>query len=142
MTVQVGHLGGEYERWLQRPCAGQPRFFSSSLVENVTKTPWCGGLAYYFPVPRGSLSSCSHTTLRQRRWVVPLVWVPVVCALLLQVWRTTQRPFAQDCATVSAGLVAWQVRPGLSTSVMLGRVNVIDFISGGGVRHTPLHLPC
>ena len=40
MLVQVGSLGSAYQAWVHRPVKGAPRFFSSPILEHITKTPW------------------------------------------------------------------------------------------------------
>ncbi|KAK9803235.1 hypothetical protein WJX73_008181 [Symbiochloris irregularis] len=54
ILAQVGQLGPAYEDWVHKPLPGAPRFFQSSILEAITKTPW---------------------------WVVPTIWTPIVAAL-------------------------------------------------------------
>ena len=44
-AAQVGKLGpAAYQAWVHRPVQGAPVFFSSPVLEAVTKTPWCAAL--------------------------------------------------------------------------------------------------
>ncbi|RWR88660.1 dihydroceramide fatty acyl 2-hydroxylase FAH1-like protein [Cinnamomum micranthum f. kanehirae] len=54
LVFQVGHLGEAYQEWVHQPivCKEGPRFFASDFWEFLTRTVW---------------------------WVVPLIWLPVVC---------------------------------------------------------------
>lgn len=54
LVFQVGHLGEAYQDWVHKPIVSKegPRFFESDFLEFLTRTVW---------------------------WVVPLIWVPVVC---------------------------------------------------------------
>ncbi|RAL50214.1 hypothetical protein DM860_007888 [Cuscuta australis] len=54
LVFQVGHLGEAYEEWVHQPIASRegPRFFESDFWEFLTRTVW---------------------------WVIPVVWLPVVC---------------------------------------------------------------
>nr|GMD05407.1 dihydroceramide fatty acyl 2-hydroxylase FAH1-like [Ipomoea batatas] len=54
LVFQVGHLGDTYQEWVHQPIASKegPRFFESDFWEILTLTVW---------------------------WVIPLVWLPVVC---------------------------------------------------------------
>nr|GLL30083.1 dihydroceramide fatty acyl 2-hydroxylase FAH1-like [Ipomoea trifida] len=53
-VFQVGHLGESYQEWVHQPIPSRegPRFFESDFWEFLTRTVW---------------------------WVIPLVWLPVVC---------------------------------------------------------------
>lgn len=51
MLWRVGDLKEKYWRWIHQPYDGTLRLFESSVLENLTRTPW---------------------------WLVPLVWMPVV----------------------------------------------------------------
>ncbi|XP_024022798.1 dihydroceramide fatty acyl 2-hydroxylase FAH1-like [Morus notabilis] len=54
LVLQVGHLGEGYQEWAHQPIPTKesPRFFESDILEFLTRTAW---------------------------WVIPLVWLPVVC---------------------------------------------------------------
>ncbi|KAG6594413.1 Dihydroceramide fatty acyl 2-hydroxylase FAH1, partial [Cucurbita argyrosperma subsp. sororia] len=54
LVFQVGHLGEAYQDWVHRPIVSKerPRFFKSDFWEFCTRTAW---------------------------WVVPVIWLPVVC---------------------------------------------------------------
>ncbi|KAI4371849.1 hypothetical protein MLD38_010148 [Melastoma candidum] len=54
LVFQVGHLGENYQEWVHQPIVSKegPRFFESDFWEFLTRTKW---------------------------WVIPLVWLPVVC---------------------------------------------------------------
>ncbi|XP_068654403.1 dihydroceramide fatty acyl 2-hydroxylase FAH1-like [Aristolochia californica] len=54
LVFQVGHLGESYQEWVHQPIVSKegPRFFANNFLEFLTLTVW---------------------------WVIPLVWLPVVC---------------------------------------------------------------
>lgn len=54
LVFQVGYLGEAYSEWVHQPIVSKegPRFFANDFCELFTRTVW---------------------------WVVPLVWLPVVC---------------------------------------------------------------
>ncbi|KAK8918594.1 Fatty acid 2-hydroxylase 2 [Platanthera zijinensis] len=54
LVCQVGHLGEAYQEWVHQPIVSKegPRFFGNDFLEVLTRTVW---------------------------WVVPIVWIPVVC---------------------------------------------------------------
>ncbi|KMZ68892.1 Fatty acid 2-hydroxylase [Zostera marina] len=54
LVFQVGHLGDGYQEWVHQPIVGKvgPRLFASDILEFLTLTAW---------------------------WVIPVVWLPVVC---------------------------------------------------------------
>ncbi|XP_022146595.1 dihydroceramide fatty acyl 2-hydroxylase FAH2-like [Momordica charantia] len=54
LVFQVGNLGEAYQEWVHQPIVSRegPRFFKSDFWEFLTRTAW---------------------------WVIPLVWLPVVC---------------------------------------------------------------
>ncbi|GMN64433.1 hypothetical protein TIFTF001_033518 [Ficus carica] len=54
LVFQVGHLGENYQEWVHQPIATKesPRFFENDILEFLTLTAW---------------------------WVIPVVWLPVVC---------------------------------------------------------------
>lgn len=79
---QVGYLGTGYVQWMHHPVGGAPRFFRSSLLEAITKTPW---------------------------WVVPCIWVPITLALLARALSTWSDQPAAACSLILAGLILWQL---------------------------------
>ncbi|KAK2966444.1 hypothetical protein RJ640_009541 [Escallonia rubra] len=54
LVFQVGYLGEAYQEWVHQPIVSKegPRFFESDFWEFLTLTEW---------------------------WVIPLIWLPVVC---------------------------------------------------------------
>ena len=38
--MQIGRLGPSYMDWVHRPIPGSSRFFDSSILEYLTRTPW------------------------------------------------------------------------------------------------------
>jgi len=54
LVFQVGHLGESYQEWVHQPIVSKegPRFFENEFLEFLTRTVW---------------------------WVVPIIWLPVVC---------------------------------------------------------------
>ncbi|XP_057971853.1 dihydroceramide fatty acyl 2-hydroxylase FAH1-like [Malania oleifera] len=81
LVFQVGHLGQEYQRWVHQPIVSKegPRFFASDLLESLTRTVW---------------------------WVVPLVWLPVVCWFVSLSVRMGLTP-PQVAGTVGGGILMW-----------------------------------
>ncbi|KAL9688809.1 hypothetical protein QQ045_033233 [Rhodiola kirilowii] len=59
LVFQVGRLGEDYDKWVHVPIVSKkgPRFFGNDYLEMLTKTKW---------------------------WVIPMVWLPVVCMLVLR----------------------------------------------------------
>ncbi|XP_019711179.1 dihydroceramide fatty acyl 2-hydroxylase FAH1 isoform X2 [Elaeis guineensis] len=57
LVFQVGHLGEDYEEWVHQLIVTKegPRFFANDFLEMFTRTKW---------------------------WVIPVVWIPVVCWLM------------------------------------------------------------
>uniref|UniRef100_A0ACD6A5Q3 Uncharacterized protein n=2 Tax=Avena sativa TaxID=4498 RepID=A0ACD6A5Q3_AVESA len=57
LVFQVGHLQEHYQEWVHQPIVSKegPRFFRNDVMEFLTLTKW---------------------------WVVPVIWLPVVCWLL------------------------------------------------------------
>ncbi|KAL2943042.1 Dihydroceramide fatty acyl 2-hydroxylase FAH2 [Bienertia sinuspersici] len=57
LVSQVGYLGEAYDEWVHQPIVTKegPRFFANDMMEFLTRTRW---------------------------WVIPLVWLPVVCWLV------------------------------------------------------------
>ncbi|CAL1361419.1 unnamed protein product [Linum trigynum] len=54
LVFQVGHLGEAYDEWVHQPIVSRegPRFFANDVMEALTRTVW---------------------------WVIPTIWIPVVC---------------------------------------------------------------
>ncbi|OWM63774.1 dihydroceramide fatty acyl 2-hydroxylase FAH1-like [Punica granatum] len=81
LVCQVGHLREDYEEWVHQPIVSKegPRFFESDILEFFTKTRW---------------------------WVVPIVWVPVVCWFVsLSAGMGHSSP--QLILLVSTGVAVW-----------------------------------
>lgn len=83
LVFQVGHLGDGYQEWVHQPIVQKesPRFFASDFMESTTKTLW---------------------------WVVPLIWIPVVCWLQVIAIR---RGFPVDkfITTMPLGFLIWSL---------------------------------
>ena len=81
IVFQVGNLGKDYWDWVHQPEGGRPRFFSSSLAEACSKTPW---------------------------WIVPLLWLPIFTrALYIGAYGGGAGPW--EVATwLLIGIIAWQ----------------------------------
>ncbi|KAB2077992.1 hypothetical protein ERO13_A06G119800v2 [Gossypium hirsutum] len=81
IVFQVGHLGEAYEKWVHQPIVTKdgPRFFANDFCELLTRTKW---------------------------WVIPLVWLPVVCWL---VCISTQRGLTptEAALAVVGGIFIW-----------------------------------
>jgi dihydroceramide fatty acyl 2-hydroxylase len=82
VVFQVGLMGDSYWDWVHRPEPGQPRFFSSTLIEGVSKTPW---------------------------WVVPLLWVPIFTAAAAHSCIALGVAAIQLFTLLMAGVIAWQL---------------------------------
>jgi dihydroceramide fatty acyl 2-hydroxylase len=81
LVFQVGHLGEAYELWAHQPIVGKegPRFFANDFCESLTRTKW---------------------------WVIPLVWLPVVCySVYISVQMGLSPP--QLTITVIGGIFIW-----------------------------------
>ncbi|MBA0626747.1 hypothetical protein Godav_004352, partial [Gossypium davidsonii] len=82
----VGHLGEAYEKWVHQPIVIKdgPRFFANDFCELLTRTKW---------------------------WVIPLVWLPVVCWL---VCISTQRGLTptEAALAVVGGIFIWTLLEG------------------------------
>ncbi|KAK9866863.1 hypothetical protein WJX84_009766 [Apatococcus fuscideae] len=79
-SIQTSPAAG-YNDWVHSPEPGQPRFFISNPAEAVTKTPW---------------------------WVVPLVWLPIIAALLIAACRSYGHSALSTAGFSAAGLILWQ----------------------------------
>lgn len=82
LVLRVGTLGPAYWAWVGRPEKGHPRFFSSSLLERCTKTPW---------------------------WVVPCLWAPVYVAVAAHARAAYAWPLPHLAALLALGVVLWQL---------------------------------
>ncbi|KAL5731501.1 dihydroceramide fatty acyl 2-hydroxylase [Ranunculus cassubicifolius] len=62
IAFQVGHLGEHYQEWVHQPILGKdsPRFYASDFWEFFSRTAW---------------------------WVIPIIWLPVVCWFLYASFR-------------------------------------------------------
>lgn len=81
LVFQVGHLGKAYDEWVHQPIVSKegPRFFENDYLEILTRTKW---------------------------WVIPLVWVPVVCLLeLLSIQRGL--PPVEAAVVFVCGIFIW-----------------------------------
>lgn len=81
LVFQVGHLGEAYGEWVHQPIVSKegPRLFANDLCELLTRTVW---------------------------WVVPLVWLPVMC------WFVTKSlqmglSSSQAALAVVGGIFIW-----------------------------------
>nr|XP_027089493.1 dihydroceramide fatty acyl 2-hydroxylase FAH1-like isoform X1 [Coffea arabica] len=81
LVFQVGHLGESYQEWVHQPIVSKegPRFFGSDFWEFLTRTEW---------------------------WVIPIVWLPVVC------WFVSKsivmgHTLPQIALTVVTGIGVW-----------------------------------
>lgn len=126
---QVGHLGNSYLRWVHRPAPGQPRFFRSPALEYLTKTPWwvawldvhwdlqimlqhqfravCLSAEARFCLVTASGSCCFVVPVC--RWVVPLIWVPIILACLRRAFLGSHLHYSQPMLLVAAGVLLWQL---------------------------------
>lgn len=80
--MEVGKLGPAYWQWVHKPVPGKPRFFQSSVLENITRCPW---------------------------WLVPLVWIPIYAALSLRALQRYDVPLLQLAALQLQGIALWQL---------------------------------
>lgn len=81
LVLAVGHLGPKYWTWVHKPVPGKPRFFHSSILENITQCPW---------------------------WVVPLIWIPIYAAVSYIAVVSQQVDLVQLAALQLQGVVLWQ----------------------------------
>ncbi|KAG0604244.1 hypothetical protein M758_10G156100 [Ceratodon purpureus] len=83
LVFQVGHLGDCYQEWVHQPIVQKesPRFFGNDFLESLTKTIW---------------------------WVVPVIWIPVVCWCQVIAIR---RGFPVDklLTTLPLGIFIWSL---------------------------------
>ncbi|XP_047324628.1 dihydroceramide fatty acyl 2-hydroxylase FAH1-like [Impatiens glandulifera] len=81
LVFQVGHLEEEYQEWVHQPIVSKegPRFFENDILEFLTLTHW---------------------------WVVPLIWLPVVCWFVSKsVWMGYTAP--QIFLLMVSGIFVW-----------------------------------
>ncbi len=69
----------EYLVWIESPVTGQPRFFTASWAESLTKVKW---------------------------WVVPVVWLPIASACITAAFH--QFSIIMACFLCLFGLLTWQ----------------------------------
>eukprot|EP00878_Enallax_costatus_P010132 GHUV01010577.1.p1 GENE.GHUV01010577.1~~GHUV01010577.1.p1 ORF type:complete len:229 (+),score=25.17 GHUV01010577.1:506-1192(+) len=81
LVLAVGRLGPKYWTWVHKPVPGKPRFFRSSILENITQCPW---------------------------WVVPLVWLPIYAAASFIATVQHHVELAQLAVLQLQGVVLWQ----------------------------------
>ncbi|XWS11522.1 hypothetical protein CRYUN_Cryun37aG0005600 [Craigia yunnanensis] len=81
LVFQVGHLGEAYDKWVHQPIVSKdgPRFFANDFCELLTRTKW---------------------------WVIPLVWLPVVCWLVSTSIQRGLTP-TEVASTVVGGIFIW-----------------------------------
>ncbi|KMZ57746.1 Fatty acid 2-hydroxylase [Zostera marina] len=78
---QVGHLGEAYQEWVHQPIVSKegPRFFRSDVIEFLTRTIW---------------------------WVVPVVWLPVICYFTMKSIQMGHT-FPQISLILASGIFIW-----------------------------------
>ncbi|PON50316.1 Fatty acid hydroxylase [Parasponia andersonii] len=81
LVFQVGHLGEAYDEWVHQPIVSKegPRFFANDICELFTRTVW---------------------------WVIPLIWLPVVCWLVTMSVQLGLTP-SQAALAVVGGIFIW-----------------------------------
>ncbi|WRX27765.1 Fatty acid hydroxylase - like 10, partial [Theobroma cacao] len=81
LVFQVGHLGEAYDKWVHQPVVSKecPRFFGNDFCELLTRTKW---------------------------WVIPLVWLPVVCWFVSTSIQRGLTP-TQAASAVAGGVFIW-----------------------------------
>ncbi|XP_031267355.1 dihydroceramide fatty acyl 2-hydroxylase FAH2-like [Pistacia vera] len=81
LVFQVGHLGEAYDEWVHKPIVSKegPRFFANDFLELLTRTRW---------------------------WVIPIVWLPVVCWFVSISLRMGVAP-PQAAVSVVGGVIIW-----------------------------------
>ncbi|KAL9224388.1 hypothetical protein vseg_000425 [Gypsophila vaccaria] len=81
LVCQVGHLGEAYDEWVHKPIISKtgPRFFANDYMEMLTRTRW---------------------------WVIPLVWLPVICCLVYVSIQKDLTP-VQAATAVLSGIFVW-----------------------------------
>ncbi|XP_073117198.1 dihydroceramide fatty acyl 2-hydroxylase FAH1 isoform X1 [Elaeis guineensis] len=81
LVFQVGHLGEDYEEWVHQPIMSKegPRFFENDFLEMFTCTKW---------------------------WVIPVVWIPVVCWLVIKSVHMGHT-VSQAALMVVGGVLLW-----------------------------------
>ncbi|XP_057536525.1 dihydroceramide fatty acyl 2-hydroxylase FAH2-like [Amaranthus tricolor] len=83
LVFQVGYLGEDYDEWIHQPIVSKegPRFFANDILEILTRTKW---------------------------WVIPIVWLPVVC-YLVSVSLQRSLTAAQAATTLVFGVLIWSL---------------------------------
>ncbi|XP_057970814.1 dihydroceramide fatty acyl 2-hydroxylase FAH2-like isoform X2 [Malania oleifera] len=81
LVFQVGHLGEAYQEWVHKPivCKESPRFFENDVLEFLTRTVW---------------------------WVIPLIWLPVVCCCI-SVSIRMDHTLSEIALMVAFGIFIW-----------------------------------
>ncbi|XP_042386580.1 dihydroceramide fatty acyl 2-hydroxylase FAH1-like, partial [Zingiber officinale] len=81
LVFQVGRLGDAYQEWVHQPIISRegPRFFANNVLEFLTRTVW---------------------------WVIPVIWLPVVCWCLIQSFQMCNS-FPQLALMVMTGVFLW-----------------------------------
>lgn len=111
--MQVGHLGEDYEAWVHQPIVSKegPRFFESDILEVQIQRVYLKTRTF------SCLIDFSHLTLtevrsnwqfltRTRWWVIPIVWVPVVC-WFISVSAGMGHSASRLALLVVTGIFAW-----------------------------------
>jgi sterol desaturase/sphingolipid hydroxylase (fatty acid hydroxylase superfamily) len=80
LVLEVGKMGTAYWTWVHKPVLGKPRFFHSTVLENITRCPW---------------------------WLVPLVWLPIYIALSTHALQLGV-PMLQLVSLQVQGVLLWQ----------------------------------
>lgn len=80
LVLSVGRMGSHYWSWVNKPVAGQPRFFGPDWMESCSKTEW---------------------------WVVPALWLPVYTGFT---WVAAQQLAGNEVVSLQlVGVVLWQL---------------------------------
>ncbi|XP_020687787.2 dihydroceramide fatty acyl 2-hydroxylase FAH2 [Dendrobium catenatum] len=81
LVCQVGQLEEAYQEWVHQPIVSKegPRFFENNFMEFLTRTLW---------------------------WVIPIVWLPVVCWSALISIRMGMLPF-RAALLIMTGVLVW-----------------------------------
>ncbi|KAL3643758.1 hypothetical protein CASFOL_014573 [Castilleja foliolosa] len=81
LVFQVGHLGEAYQEWVHQPIVSKetPRFFENNVMEFFTRTAW---------------------------WVIPLVWLPVVC-YFVSLSVNVGLPPSEVATAMVCGIIVW-----------------------------------
>ncbi|KAJ4702931.1 Fatty acid 2-hydroxylase [Melia azedarach] len=81
LVFQVGHLGEAYNEWVHQPIVSKegPRFFANSFLEFLTRTKW---------------------------WVIPTIWLPIVCWFVSKSVQMGLTP-RQAALALAGGVFIW-----------------------------------